>query len=112
MQKVIRKYKRGQGNGKSAKKVLDELTLDEMFEKFMTFKKTEALAPRTISEYYIHFDYLKDLLGDDMTSENVTLEDFRGYIDYTLHDKELKPMTVNKELEQCVHLFGSGFCAI
>jgi integrase/recombinase XerD len=95
MQKVIRKYKRGQGNGKSTKKVLDDLTLDEMFEKFMTFKKTEALAPRTISEYYIHFDYLKDFLGDDMTSESVTLEDFRGYIGYMLHDRELKPMTVN-----------------
>jgi integrase/recombinase XerD len=60
MQKIIRKYKRGQGSGKSKKKVLDELSLDEIFAKFMTFKNTEALAPRTISEYYIHFDYLKE----------------------------------------------------
>jgi integrase/recombinase XerD len=95
MQKIIRKYKRGQGNGKSTKKVLDELTLDEMFYKFMTFKKTEALAPRTLSEYYIHFEYLKGFLGEDMTNESITLEDFRAYIGYMLHDKELKPMTVN-----------------
>jgi integrase/recombinase XerD len=95
MQKAIRKYKRGQGSGKSTKKVMDELTLDEMFDKFMTFKKTEALAPRTLSEYYIHFEYLKNFLGEDMTNESITLEDFRGYIGYMLHDKELAPMTVN-----------------
>jgi integrase/recombinase XerD len=95
MQKIIRKYKRGQGSGKSTNKVLDELTLDEMFDKFMTFKKTEALAPRTLSEYYIHFDYLKDFLGDNMTNESITLEDFRAYIGYMLLDKELAPMTVN-----------------
>lgn len=29
------------------------LTLDEMFNKFMTVKKTEGLAPRALSEYYI-----------------------------------------------------------
>jgi integrase/recombinase XerD len=74
---------------------MDELTLDEMFDKFMTFKKTEALAPRTLSEYYIHFEYLKNFLGEDMTNESITLEDFRGYIGYMLHDKELAPMTVN-----------------
>ncbi|MFB3168499.1 tyrosine-type recombinase/integrase [Neobacillus sp. 179-C4.2 HS] len=95
MQKITRKYKRGQGIGKSTKQVLDELTLDEMFDKFMNFKKTEALAPRTISEYYIHFNYLKDFLGNDITNESITLEDFRGYIGYMLHDKELAPMTVN-----------------
>jgi hypothetical protein len=38
------------------------------------FKKTEALAPRTSQEYYIHFDYLKEFLGDDITNESVTLE--------------------------------------
>ncbi|WP_244933534.1 hypothetical protein [Neobacillus mesonae] len=80
MQKTVHKYKRGETIGRSTEKILDALTLDEMFEKFMTFKKTEALAPRTIREYYIHFDYLKEFLGNDLTNENVTLEDFRGYI--------------------------------
>ena len=45
MQKTVRKYNRGQGSGRSAKKVLDDFTLDEMFDKFMDFKKTEALPP-------------------------------------------------------------------
>lgn len=93
--KAVRKYKRGESNSKSTKKILDAVTLDEMFDKFMTFKKTEALAPRTINEYYTHFEYLKEFLGDDLTNETVSLEDFRGYIGYMLHDKELAPMTVN-----------------
>ncbi|MGG1679913.1 hypothetical protein ACIFOT_29975 [Neobacillus sp. NRS-1170] len=51
--KTVRKYKRGDSTGRNSKKILDALTLDEMFDKFMTFKKTEALAPRTIQELYI-----------------------------------------------------------
>jgi integrase/recombinase XerD len=95
MQKTIRKYKRGQGSTKSTKEVLDVLALDELFEKFMTVKKTEALAPRTLEEYYIHFRYLKDFLGEDMTNKNISLEDFQGYIGYMLHEKDLAPMTAN-----------------
>jgi integrase/recombinase XerD len=70
-------------------------TLDEMFVKFMTAKKIEGLAPRTINEYYQHDDYLKEYIGEDMTNENVTTEDFQGYIGYMLNEKELAPMTVN-----------------
>ncbi|MEH7494762.1 hypothetical protein [Neobacillus niacini] len=44
MARIIRKYKRGLGNGRSTKKVLDELSLDEIFDKFMTFKNPETLA--------------------------------------------------------------------
>ncbi|WP_100404238.1 tyrosine-type recombinase/integrase [Bacillus solitudinis] len=73
----------------------DILTLDEMFVKFMTAKQTEGLAPRTINEYYQHYDNLKDFLGQDMTNENITVEDFQGYIGFMLHDKGLAPMTVN-----------------
>lgn len=75
--------------------MLDELILDEMFDKSMIFKKTEALELRTISEYYIHFDYLKEYLDGDITNESITLEDFRGYIGIMPHDKELAQMTVN-----------------
>ncbi|WP_066253013.1 hypothetical protein [Neobacillus drentensis] len=82
MQKTLRKFKSGESVGRSSKRILNTLKLDEMYDKFMTFKKTEALAPRTIREYYILFDYLKGFLGDDPISENVTLEDFRVYIPY------------------------------
>jgi integrase/recombinase XerD len=46
MQKTVRKYKCGESTGRRTKKILEALTLDEMFDKFMTFKKTEALATR------------------------------------------------------------------
>jgi len=61
------------------------LTLDQMFNKFMTAKKTEGLAPRTLVEYYNNYVYLKGFLGEEMTNENVTTEDFQGYVGYMLH---------------------------
>ncbi|WP_187373203.1 hypothetical protein [Bacillus rubiinfantis] len=48
MQKTVRKYKRGDSSNKSVKEVLDELTLDDMFTKFMIFKKTDGLAPERL----------------------------------------------------------------
>ncbi|MFD4820870.1 tyrosine-type recombinase/integrase [Peribacillus butanolivorans] len=66
-----------------------------MFDKLMTAKKTEGLASRTIDEYYNNYAYLKEFLGEEMTNENVTMEDFQGYIGYMIHDRELSPMTVN-----------------
>jgi integrase/recombinase XerD len=43
------------------------LALDEMFYKFMTAKKTEGLASRTLDEYYNNYGYLKQFFGNDMT---------------------------------------------
>lgn len=84
-----------EGSKKKTKVDSNILTLNEMFVKFMTVKKTDGLAPRTIDEYYMHYDNLKEFLGEDMTNENITTEDFQGYIGFMLHDKELAPMTVN-----------------
>ncbi|MFP7296223.1 hypothetical protein [Neobacillus niacini] len=56
---------------------------------------TEALAPRTIKEYNIHFEYLKEFLAEGITDETLSIEDFRGYIGFMLHEKELSSMTVN-----------------
>ncbi|WHY88202.1 phage integrase SAM-like domain-containing protein [Neobacillus novalis] len=86
-----------EGSRQKKTKAIDTnvLSLDEMFNKFMIAKKTEGLAPRTIEEYYKHYDNLKEFLGEDMTNENVTTEDFQGYIGFMIHDKELSPMTVN-----------------
>lgn len=39
------------GSKKKIKADSNILTLDEMFNKFMTAKKTEGLAPRTLDEY-------------------------------------------------------------
>lgn len=35
--------KRVEGNNKGVTEVLDEFTFDEMFHKFMTFKKTHSI---------------------------------------------------------------------
>ena len=45
----------------------------------MTAKKKEGLAPRTITEDYQHYDYLKEYIGEDITNENFTIEDFQEY---------------------------------
>jgi len=84
-----------EGSKKKTKVDSNILTLDEMFNKFMTAKKTEGLAPRTLAEYFNNYEFLKEYLGNDMTNENVTTEDFQGYIGFMLHEKELAPMTVN-----------------
>jgi integrase/recombinase XerD len=33
----------------------------------MWFKQSEGLAPRTIEEYSIHFQWLMDYLGEDLS---------------------------------------------
>ncbi|MGG3468990.1 hypothetical protein ABES02_16095 [Neobacillus pocheonensis] len=70
--KTVRKYRRADSSSRSVTEVLDELTLDEMFNKFMTFKKTEGLAPRTIDEYYKHFDNIKEFLEENKKKKNIT----------------------------------------
>jgi integrase/recombinase XerD len=67
----------------------------EMFDRFMNFKNSEGLAPRTIEEYGQHFQWLCDYLDKDLSKEEMTTPVFLGWIDYMVHDKQLKPMTVN-----------------
>jgi integrase/recombinase XerD len=73
----------------------NNLLLDDLIEKFMMLKKTEALAPRTIQDYYINFQYLKNYLGRDISSEDFTTELFREFIGYMLHEMNLSPVTAN-----------------
>ncbi|WP_338447761.1 tyrosine-type recombinase/integrase [Niallia oryzisoli] len=94
MQKTIRKYRRGQ-SVKNIKKVTEELTLYEMFDRFISFKQTEALAPRTINDYYTNFEYFKEFIGEDLSSDDITVDVFRDFIGYMLHEKELSPVTAN-----------------
>lgn len=93
-QKGIRKYKRGSGS-KVIRKVTDELTLFEMFDRFMAVKKTEGLSVRTISDYYNNFNYFKNYLEEDLAADEVTIDVFRGFVGYMLHELELSPVTAN-----------------
>ncbi|MDD9312593.1 tyrosine-type recombinase/integrase [Cytobacillus firmus] len=94
MQKTIRKYKRG-NNAKSTNKVTGELTLFEMFDRFMAVKKTEALSSRTITDYYTNFEYFKKYLVEDLSADEIEIDTFRGFIGYMLHEMELSPVTAN-----------------
>ncbi|PLR94832.1 tyrosine-type recombinase/integrase [Bacillus sp. T33-2] len=88
--KPIRKGRRVQ-----ERKVNLDLTLVEMFERFLTVKKSEALAERTISDYEIHFGYFYDFIEGDISANEVTIHLLREYMSYMIHEKGLKPMTVN-----------------
>jgi len=58
-----------EGSKQKTKTDSNILTLDEMFDKFMTAKKIEGLASRTIDEYFTNYTYLKVFLGEEITNE-------------------------------------------
>jgi integrase/recombinase XerD len=91
MRKGVRKH----GRVTATRKVTESFTMVEMFDKFMWFKNSEGLAPRTVEEYQIHFQWLCDYFGKDLSREEITTEAFLGWIDYMTHEKQLKPNTVN-----------------
>ncbi|MEH7116954.1 tyrosine-type recombinase/integrase [Neobacillus vireti] len=91
MRKSVRKH----GRTMTSIKVTESFTMCEMFERFMWFKQSEGLAPRTIEEYTIHFQWLMDYLGEDLSREQMTLDVFLGWADFMLNDKGLQPTTVN-----------------
>lgn len=91
MRKGVRKH----GRVTATRKVTESFTLVEMFERFMWFKNSEGLAPRTIEEYQLHFQWLLNYFGKDLSREEITTEAFLGWVDYMTHDQQLKPNTVN-----------------
>jgi integrase/recombinase XerD len=91
MRKGVRKH----GRVSPVREVTETFTMSEMFERFMWFKHSEGLAPRTIEEYQIHFQWLLDYLGQDLSRGEMTLEVFREWVDFMLNDKGLQPTTVN-----------------
>jgi integrase/recombinase XerD len=72
-----------------------DLTLVEMFERFLVAKRAEALASRTLEDYETHFGYFYEFLDGDIKSEDITADLLREYLSYMIHDRGLKPMTVN-----------------
>ncbi|PGY10626.1 tyrosine-type recombinase/integrase [Bacillus sp. AFS031507] len=90
-----RKTTRKHGRGATTKKVIEEYTLTEMFEKFMWFKNTEGLAPRTIEEYELHFRWLMDYLGKDLPADDVTLGLFLKWVKHMRDVMKLADNTVN-----------------
>ena len=63
MRKSVRKH----GRIEQLRTVTESFTMWEMFDRFMWFKQSKGLAPRTIEEYLIHFQWLLDYFGQDLS---------------------------------------------
>jgi integrase/recombinase XerD len=91
MRKGVRKH----GRVSPVRKVTETFTMSEMFEQFMWFKQSEGLAPRTIEEHQIHFQWLLAYLEGDLSREEMILEVFLERVDFMLNEKGLQPTTIN-----------------
>ncbi|ADU30391.1 tyrosine-type recombinase/integrase [Evansella cellulosilytica] len=74
------------------------LSLTEMYERFLLFKKSEGLSKQTLFDYDVHFKYLLDFLERDLMADEMTTEIFLEYRNYMLNDLGLKASTVNIRL--------------
>src|SRR5205823_5049467 len=72
-----------------------EISIKSMFKLFLTEKSVEGLSERTIDDYNIHFGYLLDFLGKDISNIKFNKYLFQSYIAYILHEKGLSPITAN-----------------
>lgn len=75
----MRKFRRSSTSRSTIKKNDMTLSLSEMFERFMLFKETEGLTKRTLDDYYTHYNYLMDYIGEDLVAEQLNL-DYSGGI--------------------------------
>jgi integrase/recombinase XerD len=94
MQLKLKNVRKGRRLNSSPKVNLD-LTLVEMFERFLVAKRAEALASRTLEDYETHFCYFYEFLDGDIKADHITADLLREYLSYMIHDRGLKPMTVN-----------------
>lgn len=80
---------------RSLNNVVYGYTLKEMFRTFKQYKMSEGLAATTLNDYEIHFGYLLDFIGGDLSREDITDELFRDFTNYMLHTKGVSPVTAN-----------------
>lgn len=105
----IRKLKRN-GELKHSEKrtavtsAVGNLTFKEMHRRFMQYKRSEGLSFRTLDDYEIHFGYLIDYFGGDLSKKEMTTDTFLGYKNYLIYDKGYKPNTVNVRV-RTLHAF-------
>jgi integrase/recombinase XerD len=71
-----------------------------MFERFIWFKQSKGLGPRTTEEYHFNFRWLRDYLEQDLSREEMTLEVFNEWIDFMIIEKVLQPTTVKIHLRK------------
>lgn len=62
MRKSKRKFSRERSTTTNAQGLLLDLSLVEMFERFMAQRRTEGLATKTLEDYELHFGYLVEFV--------------------------------------------------
>jgi integrase/recombinase XerD len=90
----VRMYSR-KGKNVPSQNDMNVLSINTMFDLFLSDKSIEGLSERTIHDYNVHFRYLKDFLGENITNTQFNKEIFKSYIAYMLHEKCLSPVTAN-----------------
>jgi integrase/recombinase XerD len=86
----------------SARQDKNTITVEQFFilhQQFIQDKALEGLAPRTIKDHITHMQYLKSYIEEvkrsDIDRSSIDLEFLKGYLYFMIHDKELKPCTIN-----------------
>lgn len=86
----------------SAHQEKSTITVEHFFalhSKFIQDKSLEGLAPRTINDHKTHMQYLKtyaeNILRSDINRFPMDMEFLKGYLYFMIHERELKPCTVN-----------------
>lgn len=95
MRRIGRTSNRKYSRNSSEKSIQVDLTLEEMFERFISFKQTEGLQDRTLSDYFMHFTFFMDYVGKDITRDEITQGLFLDYSSYMIYERGLAPHTVN-----------------
>ncbi|SDJ77085.1 tyrosine-type recombinase/integrase [Sediminibacillus albus] len=93
--KTVRKFARSTSIKRKTINDRNTATLNQMFEQFMGYKETEGLTDTTLQDYHKHFRYLLEYTNGDLPKDELSLELFRGFIGYMLHEKNLSPVTAN-----------------
>lgn len=78
---------------------LVELNMSDLYDRFMSYKRTEGLSRITLRDYDVHYGYFIDFLEEkegvrDLLHSELRLEVFTDYIAYMI-DKELMSNTIN-----------------
>ena len=91
----VRMYSRASIHIPSKNKI-EEYSIRELFDMFLTDKSIEGLSERTLHDYNVHFDYLTRFLGEeDITNNQFSKGLFKNYIAFMLHERGLSPVTAN-----------------
>ncbi|WP_066174692.1 tyrosine-type recombinase/integrase [Bacillus marinisedimentorum] len=98
MDYFAKRRSRGKPTGFNTRMKKYDLTLTEMFERFMEVKKTEGLSKVTINDHYTHFLYFCEFIGQDLQNQEINADIFRKYISYMLEERQVSPVTVNARI--------------